>query len=90
MEEKETKKMTKEEQVKIIDDLIEDQKKIQEKYNKATKDLGDSVCPGVLEDLGYQMGDCVRKIADLERLKDRILKQGLGNEYAEEAFGIRY
>ena len=88
MEEK--KKMTKEEQIKIIDNLIEDTKKLQESYNKAVKELGDSVCPSVLEDLGYQMSDIIRKIADLERAKDRVLNQGLGNEYAETAFGIRY
>lgn len=88
MEEK--KKMTKEEQVKFIDDLIESQKKVKESYNKAINELGDSICPGVLEELGFQMSDCVRKIADLERAKDRILNQGLGNEYAETAFGIRY
>ena len=88
MEEK--KKMSKEEQIKIIDDLIDSHKKMQEEYNKSIKEFGDSVCPGVLEDLGYQMSECVRRIADLERIKDRILNQGLGNEYAETAFGIRY
>jgi len=88
MEEK--KKMTKEEQIKVIDDLIEGQKKLQDSYGKAIKDLDDSVCPSILEDLGYQMGECVRRIADLERMKDKILNQGLGNEYAEQAFGIRY
>ncbi len=88
MEEK--KKMSKEDQIKIIDDLIEGTKKLQDTYNKAIKDLGDSVCPSVIEDLGYQMSDVIRKIAELERAKDRILNQGLGNEYAEQAFGIRY
>ncbi len=88
MEEK--KKMTKEDQIKIIDDLIDGQKKIQDKYNKAINDLGDSVCPVILENLGYHISECVRRIADLERAKDSILNQGLGNEYAENAFGIHY
>lgn len=88
MEEK--KKMTKEDQIKIIDDLIDGQKKIQESYNKAIKDLDDSICPVILENLGYHLSECVRRIAELERAKDSILNQGLGNEYAEAAFGIRY
>lgn len=88
MEEK--KKMTKEEQIKIIDDLIDDQKKVQENINKAIKDLGDGVCPRILEDLGYQYSNVVRSISELEKMKDAILNQGLGNEYAEAAFGIRY
>lgn len=86
--EKETKKMTKEEQLKIINDLIDEYQKTQEQLNKAIKDLGDSVIPCVLEDLGYQLGDIVRKIAELERMKDKITNQGLGNEYAERAFGV--
>lgn len=80
--------MTKEEQLKVIDNLIEAHKDVQEKINKAIKDLGDSVVPCVLEDLGYQLSDTVRKIADLERAKDKISNHGLGNEYAERAFGI--
>jgi len=83
-------KMSKEEQLKVIDDLIESNKKYQEDLNKAIKDLGDSVVPCVLEDLGYQLSNVVRNIAELERMKDRITNQGLGNEYAEAAFGIRY
>lgn len=88
MEEK--KKMTKEEQIKIIDDLIESQKKIQEQYNKAIKELDDSVCPRILEDLGYGYNNCIQKIADLERMKDSITNRGLGNDYANRAFGIDY
>lgn len=90
MEEKETKKTNKEDQIKIIDDLIDDQKKTQDKINKAIKDLGDSVCPRILEDLGYQYSSIISNISRLEKMKDSILNQGLGNEYAEEAFGIRY
>ena len=86
MEEK--KKLSKEEQIKIIDDLIESNKKYQDGLNKAIKDLGDSVVPSVLEDLGYQLSNVIRNIAELERMKDRITNQGLGNEYAEKAFGV--
>lgn len=88
--EKEQKKTTKEESIKIIDDLIEDEKARMDKFSKAIKDLDDSVCPHVLEDLGYMHNDCVQAIVRLERMKDSILNQGLGNEYAEAAFGIRY
>ncbi len=86
--EKENKKLTKEEQIKIIDDLIEGNKKVQEDINKAIKELGDNVPPHVLQDLGYMYGNTVDKQATLERMKDGILNQGLGNEYAEKAFGI--
>lgn len=88
--EKETKKKTKEESIKIIDNLIDDEKARMDKFSNAIKDLDDSVCPHVLEDLGYMHNDCVQAIARLERMKDSILNQGLGNEYAEAAFGIRY
>lgn len=88
MEEK--KKMTKEEQVKLIDDNIEEAKKLQEGINKAVKELDDSVCPRILEELGFQYSNIVRMISELEKMKDSILNQGLGNEYAERAFGINY
>ena len=81
-------KMSKEEQLKVVDSLIESNKKYQDDLNKAIKDLGDSVVPSVLEDLGYQLSNVIRNIAELERMKDRITNQGLGNEYAERAFGI--
>ena len=88
--EKESKKKTKEESIKIIDDLIEDEKSRMDKFSKAIKDLDDSVCPHVLEDLGYIHNESVQAIARLERMKDSILNQGLGNEYAEKAFGVYY
>lgn len=83
-------KMTKEEQIKIIDDLIDDIKKYQDNITKAIKDLGDSVHPRVLEDLGYMYSSLIEKQAKLECIKDLILNQGLGNEYAERAFGVIY
>ena len=87
MEEKK-EKMSKEEQIKIIDNLIESNKKYQDEVNKAIKTLDDGVIPSILEDLGYQLSNVVRNIADLERMKDRIANHGLGNEYAERAFGV--
>lgn len=87
MEEKK-EKMSKEEQIKIIDGLIESNKKYRDDVNKAIKDLDDSVCPHILEDLGFQFERATHSIADLERMKDAILNQGLGNEYAERAFGV--
>ena len=84
----EKEKMTKEEQVKIIDGLIENNKKCQEEVSKAIKELGDGIVPSVLADLGYMYSNYVDKTAQLERMKDAILNQGLGNEYAERAFGI--
>jgi predicted butyrate kinase (DUF1464 family) len=88
MEEK--KKKSKEEQIKLIDDNIEEAKKLQEGINKAVKELDDSVCPRILEELGYQYSNVVRMISELEKMKDAILNQGLGNEYADKAFAIGY
>lgn len=90
MDEKEVKKISKEDQIKTIDDLIEAQKKLQDNYNKAIKELTNDVCPDVLVELGFEVADCIKGIANLKKIKDRILNQGLGNEYAEAAFGIHY
>ena len=77
--------MTKEEQIKKIDKLIESTKGLAEDVTKTIKDLDDSVCPRILEDLGYMYSNLISRQSELEKMKDAILNQGLGNEYADKA-----
>ena len=88
--EKENEKMTMEDKIKIIDDLIEDEQEAIDQYNKAVDKLKGNICPKVLEMLGSIYQDEVRHIAMLENVKEQIKNYGLGNTYADEAFRIFY
>ena len=82
----EKEKMSMEDKVKVIDDLIEARKDLYDKYMKAIDKLGEEVPSCILSDLTHEAAYFLNE--DLKRIKKQILEQSLGDEYADLAFGV--
>lgn len=87
MENKE-KEIDLEERIKILSELIDAEKKLSDSYNDAIQKLSSNLRPDMLEDLGFIYENKVRNLARLQAIKARLENRGLGDPYADEAFGI--
>ena len=76
--------MTKENTLKIIDEVIEAHKKALDRVTNATKKCVDS--PRIVTEMGWSFGDLTNKISNLEKLKADIENYDEDKNKVDELF----